>query len=90
MLVSIVIIKIIRSRRSTFGPLGSGRLPETSGDQMPAHNFRLTCQHNATSRRKNQSVARQYRAHSYPRHIAPSRGIWVFTAELHRRILLRP
>src|SRR6218665_1133603 len=22
-------------RRSTFGPLGSGRLPETSGDQMP-------------------------------------------------------
>src|SRR6218665_579387 len=48
----------IRNRRSTFGPLiGSGRLPETSGDQMPDHNF--TCQHNAASRRKNQSAARQ-------------------------------
>src|SRR6218665_62503 len=29
----------ISNRRSTFGPLGSGRLPETSGDKMPAHNF---------------------------------------------------
>src|SRR6218665_2529118 len=38
------------NRRSTFGPLGSGRLPETSGDQMPAQNF--TCQHKAASRRK--------------------------------------
>src|SRR6218665_2157143 len=45
------------NRRSTFGPLGSGRLPETSGDQMPAQNF--TCQHNSASRRKNQSAARQ-------------------------------
>ena len=41
MLVSIVIIKIIRNRRSTFGPLGSGRLPEIPGDEMPAQNF--TC-----------------------------------------------
>ena len=47
----------ITNRRSTFGPLGSGRLPETSGDQMPAHNF--TCQHNAASRIKNQFAARQ-------------------------------
>src|SRR6218665_1422566 len=45
------------NRRSTFGPLGSGRLPKTSGDQMPAQNF--TCQHNSASRRKNQSAARQ-------------------------------
>src|SRR6218665_230401 len=45
------------NRRSTFGPLGSGRLPESSGDQMPAQNF--TCQHNSASRRKNQSAARQ-------------------------------
>jgi len=47
----------IINNRSTFGPLGSGRLPETSGDQMPAHNF--TCQHNAASRRKNRVAARQ-------------------------------
>src|SRR6218665_29727 len=47
----------ITNRRLTFGPLGSGRLPETLGDQMPAQNF--TCQHNSASRRKNQSAARQ-------------------------------
>src|SRR6218665_1181931 len=45
------------NRRSTFVHLSSGRLPETSGDQVPAHNF--ICEHNAASRRKHQSAARQ-------------------------------
>jgi len=57
--IMIVLINFVlnSNRRSTFVPLSSGRLPETSGDQMPAHNF--IYQHNAASRRKNQSAARQ-------------------------------
>src|SRR6218665_800394 len=61
------------NRRSTFGPLGSGRLPETSGDQMPAQNF--TCQHNSASRRKNQSAARHHKTEIltfYSRHLITS------------------
>src|SRR6218665_3158469 len=54
---SVVNFVINTNRRSTCGPLGSGGLPETSGDQMPAQNF--NCQHNSASRRKNQSAARQ-------------------------------
>jgi len=42
---------------STFGPLDSGRLPRTSGDQVSAHKF--TCQCYGASQRKNQSAASQ-------------------------------
>ena len=42
----------IINMRSTFGPLGSGRLPGTAGDQIPAHNFTCQCKvpaHNFTA-----------------------------------------
>jgi len=53
--------------RSTCGPLGSGRLPKTPGDQVRAHNF--ICQCYAASRRKNQFAACQSLTKQKHRHL---------------------